>query len=216
MLAVDVSASMGYADGRGVGKLQVARLLAAALAYLLVQQGDAVGLVSHDERIGASLPARTGRAHLVRVLGALADLQTHGGTDLAAGVRRAAARLGRRGCIVLLSDLFGDDGWDTALREMRRMGHEVVVFHVLTPEEHTLPPGGDMELVDLETGERVVTNAARVRDVYTASMAAFVAQQRARAHAEGITYVEAGTDRGVDTLLREFTRHRAPQAGRGR
>ena len=64
MLAIDTSRSMAFDEGAGASKLQVAVLLAAALAYLLVQQGVAVGLVSHVEDVGLSLPARTGRLFL--------------------------------------------------------------------------------------------------------------------------------------------------------
>ena len=136
MLAVDTSRSMAFADGRGVTKLQVGTLLAAALTYLLVQQGEAVGLVTHgadtgDSAAGPHGPAASGpdaRRLLSRV-------SADGGTDLAGAIRRAAARLGRRGCVALISDLYGADDLQPALREARRMGHEVVVFHVLTPEE---------------------------------------------------------------------------------
>ena len=213
MLAIDVSRSMAYTDARGVSKLQVSRLLAAAITYLLVRQGEAVGLVGHGEETGVSLPARTGRAHLVRMLGTLSRLDAQGGTDLAGALRRATARLGRRGCVALISDLYGCEGWDVALRESRRMGHEVVLFHVLTPDERTLPGGGDAEFVDLETGERLVASTPAVREAYAARLSAFVAAQRALAHAEGITFVEADTSRGIDAVLRDFTEQRAPQAG---
>lgn len=216
MLAVDASRSMAFADGRGVTKLQVARLLAAALTYLLVQQGEAVGLVSHAQETGVALPARTGRPHLVRLLAALAGLEAQGGTDLAGGLRRAAARLGRRGCVALISDLYGSEGWEVALREARRMGHEVVIFHVLAPEERTLPPGGDAEFVDLENDDRLVTSIPAILEAYVARFTAFEHAQRAFAHGEGITFVSADTTRAIDGVLREFTEQRVPQAGGGR
>jgi uncharacterized protein (DUF58 family) len=213
MLAVDTSRSMAFADGRGVTKLQVSTLLAAALTYLLVQQGEAVGLVSHGAEVGEALPARTGRPHLVRMLGALSRTRAEGGTDLSAGLRRAAARLGRRGCVALISDLYGAEDVQPALREARRMGHEVVVFHVLTPEERALVARGDVEFVDLETGDRLVADATRIRDAYAERVATFIAEQQRFATTEGITFVEAGTDRGIDDVLRAFTQQRAAQAG---
>ncbi len=212
MLALDTSRSMAFPDARGVTKLHAGRLLAAALAYLLVQQGEAVGLVTQEAE-GASLPARSGRRHLVRLLGTLARLDAAGGTDLAGGLRRAVARLGRRGCIVLISDLYGSDDWDVALREVRRVGHEVVIFHVFTPEERLLPAGDDTEFVDLESGERLVTDVSRVRERYAEQFSAFLAGQRAAAHGEGIVYVEADTSRGLETLVREFALQRVPRAG---
>jgi uncharacterized protein (DUF58 family) len=212
MLAVDTSRSMDFAD-RGPTKLQVGTLLAAALAYLLLQQGEAVGLVMHGAETGTALPARPGRPHLVRTLGLLARVTAEGGTDLAGGIRRAAARLGRRGCVALISDLYGDQDLQPALREARRMGHEVVVFHVLTPEERSLSAQGDVEFVDLETAERLVASTPSMRDAYAARVGAFIAAARAFATAEGITFVDAGTERPVDAVLRAFMQQRAPQAG---
>ncbi|AMY10261.1 hypothetical protein LuPra_03491 [Luteitalea pratensis] len=227
MLAIDTSRSMAFVDHQGMSKLRMGALLAAALTYLLVHQGEAVGLVTHPPPPAASarqggadtgdaLPARTGRPHLVRMLGLLSRIRAGGGTDLAGAIRRAAARLGRRGCLALISDLYGADDMHHALREVRRMGHEVVVFHVLSPQERRLEASGDVEFVDLETDERLIANAPTIRDVYAARVAAFIAEQRAFATAEGITFVQAGTDRPIDLVLRAFTQQRAPQAGGGR
>ena len=216
MLAIDTSRSMAFDEGAGASKLQVAVLLAAALAYLLVQQGEAVGLVSHDEDVGLSLPARNGGVPFVRMLGTLGRLRAAGGTDLAGALRRAAARLGRRGCVALISDLYGTDGWQTALRETRRMGHEVVVFQVLAPGEQRLASAGDVEFVDLETGERMVASTPAVREAYEQRVRAFVEAQRAFALAEGMTFVDVATDRPLDAVLRAFTQQRAAQAGGGR
>jgi uncharacterized protein (DUF58 family) len=213
MIALDTSRSMAFPDGRGVSKLQVGVLLAAALTYLLIQQGEAVGLVTYGTGTGTALPARTGRPHLVRTLGLLSRAAAEGGTDLAGAIRRAAARLGRRGCVALISDLYGGEDLQPALRETRRMGHEVVVFQVLTPEERSLPQRGDVEFVDLETDERLVASTPTIREAYAANVAAFVDEARRSAAAEGITFVEAGTERPVDAVLRAFTQQRAVQAG---
>ena len=216
MLVIDTSRSMAFANRQGVAKLRVATLLAAAMTYLLIRQGEAVGMVSHGAEAGPSLPARTGRTHLVRMLGTLAGLEPSGGTDLAGAVRRAVTRLGRRGCLALLSDLYGTGEWAPTLREARRMGHEVVIFHVLAPEERSLEDRGDLEFVDLETGERLIVGTAAERDAYARRMATFIDAQRSLARAEGSTYVEVDTTRPLADVLRSFTQQRAPQAGGGR
>lgn len=215
MLAIDTSGSMAFTDSAGVSKLRVAVLLGAALTYLLVQQGESVGLASHADTPGPALPARTGRVHLVRMLGTLARLEATGTTDLAQAVRGAVARLGRRGCVVLLSDLYGEDAWQPALREARRMGHEVVVFHVLADRERRLQDAGDVEYRDLETGARLVTSSSH-RDDYAREIDAFVAGHHAFARTEGITFLDVDTRAPLDDVLRAFSRQRAPQAGGGR
>lgn len=212
LLALDTSRSMAFTDSAGVSKLRIAAMLAAALTYLLVQQGEAVGLSSHAGSAGPSLPARTGRVHLVRMLGTLAGLDAAGTTDLDGAIRGAAARLGRRGCVVLISDLYGNGGWHAALREARRMGHEVVIFHVLADRERRLADDGDVEYQDLETGARIVTSrAARAR--YAQHLDAFIADQQTLAREEGVTLVPVDTRAPLDGVLRTFTQQRAPQAG---
>jgi uncharacterized protein (DUF58 family) len=191
-------------------------MVGAALGYLLLQQGEAVGLIGHREVPASALPARTGRAHLVRLLATLQQMEASGRTDLSGAARHAAQRLGRRGLIVLFSDLYGEDGWHAALREVRRMGHEVAVLHVLAPEERTLSLGGEVELVDMESGERLVMAAARVKADYESRLSAFVNDQRAFARAEGITYVDASTTRGPDEVLRALVRLRLQGDGPAR
>ena len=212
MLALDTSRSMAFTDSAGVSKLRVAQLLAAALTYLLVQQGEAVGLASHSTAAGPSLPARTGRVHLVRMLGTLSTLQAEGLTDLDGTIHGAAARLGRRGCVVLISDLYGSGEWQPTLRQARRMGHEVVIFHVLADRERRLQDDGDVEYRDLETGARVVT-AATAHQPYAQQLDAFIAEQRAFAREEGVTFVPVDTRAPLDGVLRAFTQQRAAQAG---
>lgn len=212
MLALDTSRSMAFEDSAEVSKLRIAVLLAAALTYLLVQQGEAVGLSSHADTAGPALPARTGRVHLMRMLGTLARLQAAGTTDLESTVRRATARLGRRGCVVLLSDLYGSDQWQPPLREARRMGHEVVIFHVLADRERQLAEDGDVEYRDLETGARLVASSVS-RDDYARAVAAFVQGQQAFARDEGITFMPVDTRAPLDAVLRAFSEQRAPQAG---
>ncbi len=213
MIALDTSGSMGFGGPDGITKLRMATLLAAALAYVLIDRDDAAGLVTHAETIGTMLPARTGRPHLLRILGTLQRTTTHGLTDLAAAVRRTALRLGRRGMIVLVSDLYDEAGWHRAMREVRQMGHEVALLHVLAPGELTLEASGDLEFVDLETGGRVVAQATAIKPDYDRAMAGFVARQRAVAAREGMTYVEAFTDRPPDAVLRTLAQARLRQGG---
>jgi uncharacterized protein (DUF58 family) len=213
MIALDTSGSMGFAGADGVTKLRMATLLAAALAYLLIDSDDAAGLVTHADAVGTMLPARTGRPHLLRVLGTLQRTTTQGLTDLAATVRHTALKLGRRGMIVLISDLYDEDGWQRATREVRQMGHEVALLHVLAPGELTLEARGDLELVDLETGARVVAQASALKPGYDSAMAEFVARQRSTAEREGMTYVEAFTDTPPDAVLRALSQARARQGG---
>src|SRR5215203_6597784 len=135
-IVLDASASMGFGSGRGVTKLDYARLIAAGFAHLLVTQGDAVGLIVHDDDIRSYIGARGGRTHLRALLAALSNVQPRGGTGGAHALRRSIDLLRTRGVLLVLSDLYDDeDGVNAELRRAARIGHDVIVFHVLTPDE---------------------------------------------------------------------------------
>jgi uncharacterized protein (DUF58 family) len=203
-IVVDASASMGFSGSRPLSKLHYARILAAALAYLLGSQGDAVGLVTYDSALRDFLPSRPGRVHARRIYVALSRLEASGGTAAASALRRAIDLLKRRGLLVLVSDLY-DDGEDVAgeLKRAVRMGHEVACLHVTAPDERTLPYRSDVELEDLETGERVLTGAG-VRQAYEDAFAAFLERWRRRCASHGIGYARVGTDQPLDGALRAF------------
>ena len=206
LLAVDASASMGYAGANGVAKFTYARLLAAALAHLLTGQGDGIGLVVYDDAVRQFIPSRTGRSHARSLLVALSKMEPRGRTAAASALRRAAELLKRRGLLLLFSDLYDDEAaLDRELRRAVRMGHEVAIFHVLTAEEMTLGlGGGEIELEDLESGRTVLTRASAAREAYRARFGDFLDRWRTRCTSHGIDYTRAMTATPLDEALRGF------------
>jgi uncharacterized protein (DUF58 family) len=205
-LAVDASASMAYRGASGVSKLEYARLVGAALVYLLIaRQGDAAGLVAYDSEVRQYIPSRSGRLHLRRLLVALSALKPAGATAAAAALRRAVDLLRRRGALFVISDLYDeDDPVSQELTRAVRMGHEVAVFHVLTREELEFPFRSDIEFEDLETGRTVLASPAAVRVAYRRSVAAFVERWRMRCAALGIDYTLLTTDMPLDAAMRRY------------
>lgn len=211
-IAIDASASMAYSGRDGVSKIDYARLLAAALVYLVSTQGDAVGLLSFDEQLRMYLPARAGASHLRAVLLALSAMEASGGTSAAAPLRRAVDLMRRRGLLVLISDLYDEDAQiEAELKRASRIGHEVALFHVLTREEIEFPIGDDVELEDLESGRTAaVGRATAVR--YRAEFAAFLARWRAKCASSGFSYTQVTTDAPLDVALRAYLLKRAKGA----
>jgi uncharacterized protein (DUF58 family) len=213
-ISVDASASMGFQGSNGVSKLEYARILASALAYLVTTQGDAPGIMIFDERIRTYLATRPGRSHLRAVLLALAKTSAHGGTASVHALRRAVDLLRTRGVIVFLSDLYeADDEFHAELRRAARIGHDVSVFHVLTREELEWPWNDDLEVEDSESGRRVLTAVSASGD-YRHRMDAFVKQSRDLCVAENILYVLAQTDASPAHVLREYLLQRAAAPSR--
>jgi uncharacterized protein (DUF58 family) len=212
MLALDASASMGYRGASGISKLEYARLLVAGLAHLLGRQGDGVGLVVYDEAVREYVPPRRGQLHLRRLLVALSQVQPIGGTASVVPVRRAFDLLRRRGLVIIVSDLYDEDERiEAELRRALHIGHEAAVLHVLTREEIELPVRGDVELLDLESRERMVVGPATVSD-YRARFAAFLDRWRSRCATYGIDYVMVTTDIPPDAALRSYLLGRGARA----
>ena len=208
-IAVDASASMAYAGSGPVSKLDYARLIAAALAHLIANQGDATGLVIFDDRIRQYLPSRIGQAQLRGLLVALARMQASGATTGGLALRRATDLLKRRGLLLVISDLYDED--DSVEQELRRavtIGHEVAVFHILTRDEVDFPFGGEFEMQDLESGRTVLAGQASV-DAYHREFGAFLDRWQTRCTRYGIDYARVTTDMPLDQVLRGYLLRRS-------
>jgi hypothetical protein len=127
-------------------------------------------------------------------------------------VRRAFDLLRRRGLVIIVSDLYDEDERiEAELRRALHIGHEAAVLHVLTREEIELPVRGDVELLDLESRERMVVGPATVSD-YRARFAAFLDRWRSRCATYGIDYVMVTTDIPPDAALRSYLLGRGARA----
>jgi uncharacterized protein (DUF58 family) len=213
-VVLDASASMGYGGDSGPSKLDYARVVGGALAHVIATQGDASGLTIYDDRVRTYLGSRPGRAHLRAVLAALSNTVADGGTASAVAVRRAIDLLRSRGLIVVISDLYDEDGaLQAELTRAARMGHDVSVFQVLTREELEWPFAADVEVEDSESGRRVLASAAGASE-YRARMAAFVRAWRERCVANDILYVLARTDAPPAHVLRQYLLQRSASVSR--
>jgi uncharacterized protein (DUF58 family) len=198
-IVLDTSASMNFPST--LSKFRYGVIAAAALAHLISGQGDAVGLQAGD----VFLAPRAGRQHLRGLLAALSALEPHGTWSGGERVRRAAERLTRRGMLLVLSDFYDDeDEMCVELRRAARLGHEVVVFQILSRDEIELPYRRDLEFTDLETGRRLAINAGLARRDYRDALAAFLERWRSRAGAEGFRYSLIVTDMPPARALRNF------------
>lgn len=200
-ILLDVSASMAY-PATGPSKLDYAAQLAAGLAYIAWKQRDAPGLVLFDTCVRALLPPRTQRGHLARLLDVLNGLQAGAETDFAAGLAEAAAAADRRGLTVLISDLWAPpDTVIRSLRYFRRKGHDVLAFHVLHPDEFTLPFSGARRFLDPEGGRSVIADATLARREYTQELSSHLTAIRDGLHAANIDYQLCETSKPFDVVL---------------
>jgi uncharacterized protein (DUF58 family) len=210
-LLVDVSASMAWtsAPERLPPKLWYAKQLAASLALLLIRQGDAVGMIAFDDAMRSHLVPRGGRKHWHELLRGMDALEATGRTDPGTALRDLAARLRRRGLVILLSDLLVDpEATRLALRFLRHRGHEVLVLHLLDPGERELPAVGDVRFVDPESDEEIAASAADLRRDYRAAVERAMEEWRMELAPNGIDYVVVGTDEPMAHALRAYLHKR--------
>ena len=213
-LLLDTSASLNYAP-RATSKLDYARYLAAALCYLAIRQNDRVGLTCLNTAASERTGARGGQRHLHTILAALERVEAKGQTRLGPLILREAAEWKRRGLVVLISDLYDqpEEIIEAAMR-LRRIGHEVIVFHLLDRAEKFMEHAGTHEFRDLETNELLLIDTDRVRRSYIErmqGMRAFFQREFARV---GADYAELDTAEPLDKALAVYLLRRKARVKR--
>jgi len=165
-LLVDLSHSMSFGT-TGYSKIQYAATLAATLAYFLQLQGDAVGLLTFDEKVRDFLPARHRPGHLRRLLLALEKATGGQSTDLAAPLQRAAEMVRKRGLMVVISDFLAPvEHLTRSLVPLTAGGHEVMVFLILDPAETKFSFDQASLFSDLESGQKMYVDPLLARAAY--------------------------------------------------
>ena len=203
-LLVDQSLSMTY-KSKNTTKLEYAQILAASLGYLMLKQQDAVGLTLFDDRIRVNIPARSKRSHLNIILSQMQNIIAGPETTIAPVLHKTAEAIKKRGLIILISDLFDDpDKVLSGLQHFRYKGHEVIVFHVLDPQELTLDFTQRTRFRDMESGEEIVTDPWHIQSDYQKSMNQFCDYIKSNCRQKNIDYVQLSTDLPLDMALSEY------------
>ncbi len=204
---IDASASM--AAGRPA-KLLFAKRAAAALGYIGLASEDRVAVSALAGRVARRRAAVRGKGRIFRMLADLSAIEpADGPTDLVAAARHAAAQVHGRGVIVLISDLL-DPAADRIIRELAATGSELVILHVLSPDELDPTLEGDLRLVDVETGDGIdVTVDLATLDAYQARLAAWKASFADLAARRRASYVDLSSDANLaDLMFNELRRRR--------
>jgi uncharacterized protein (DUF58 family) len=208
-ILLDASASMDFGAGDN-NKFDYARVLAAALSYLMVRQRDAPGLILFSQEARQAIPAQTTRHQADEIYDLLAQARAEGPTLLGRNLFDLLATLRRRGLTVVISDFFaeGEAGLEM-LRELDAMRQEVIVFHVLAPEELDLPYAEEYLMEDSETGEQLPVNAEMLRKDYQGRLEAFCERLRQECIKLEMDYVRLRTDEPLDAALIAYLERRA-------
>ncbi len=216
-LLVDASGSMKYAGG-SVSKFRYAQCVAATLAYLMLRQQDAVGLVTFDSDVRQYVPPRSRPSHLRDLLEELEMTSPGGETSLAAVMHHLAERVRRRGLMILISDCFDEiDPLSGALHHWRHRHHEVIILHVMAPEERTFPFQRYSQFRCLENPRiRVMLDPSAVRREYLRRVSTFLSELGRRCGEMEIDYLCLDTSQPFDEALVRYLAFRESIAKRRR
>jgi len=201
-LLVDASGSMAY-KGAQHSKFEYAQYIAASLAYLMLHQRDAVGLVTHDTRVRQIIKPKASSKHLLHLLRMLEETAPGGETSMAPLWHDLAGQIKRRGLIVILSDCFDQlPALMRALQHFRHQRHEILLFHILAPEEMEFPFKKWTQFRNLEVaGHKLLVDPQRLRKEYLKNFQSFCKDLRDQAGQMQIDYHLLRTDEPVDRAL---------------
>ena len=176
----------------------------------MLQQQDAVGAMLFADRPRYYLPARAVHSHLDELLKALGSAAPQGRTRLGPALHELAERIKRRGLIILLSDLM-DVPADVllGLQHFRHRRHEVVVFHILDPDEVDFPYTDTATFVDMESGERLTTEPWEIAKRYRERLSAWTGQYAHTCRENRIDYVRLDTRTPFDKALLAYLEKRS-------
>jgi uncharacterized protein (DUF58 family) len=203
-ILLDVSQSMAYcgAAARGRSKFEYACGLAASLAYLLVSQQDAAGLITFDSQIRAQLSSTTGKAHLANFLQVLEQSSPAGQTHVKILFHRLAEELRKRSMVILISDLLADaEDVVSGLEHICHAGHELIVLHVMDDDEWSFPFVENVMFDGLEDKLELLTDPQSLRQSYLAAVSAFATRVRAACLKHRADYLPVNTRDPLDAVL---------------
>jgi uncharacterized protein (DUF58 family) len=202
---LDASASMGFGS-QPVKKIDYARYLTASLFYLAIhQQRDGAGIIVFDDEIRNFVAPSTRQGQLMRLLHAIDKAEPRARTDFARPFHHFQQFLRRRGVVVVVSDFYEDpEKVIKTVEPLRFRGNEVLLFHVLDPQEINPRLDDSVVLVDMETAQEMEVAPDYARGEYRVKIDAHIQALRDKARSAGIDYFLLDTARPLDEALREY------------
>jgi uncharacterized protein (DUF58 family) len=202
---LDASQSMEFSS-HAVNKMDYARYVAASLFYLAIHnQRDAAGLIVFDDEVRNYIRPSTRQGQLARLLSGLELAEPRARTDFGKPMRHFQEFLRRRGLVVIVSDFYeSPESIVRTIEPLRFHGNEVVLFHILDPQEIRPVLGEPAIFVDMETRQQMEVTPDYARKEYRGRMAAHIAELGERTRGAGMDYFLLETDRPLDAALREY------------
>jgi uncharacterized protein (DUF58 family) len=205
LVLLDTSASMAYGS-HAVTKLDYARFVAASLCYMANVQRDAAGLMVFDEDVSNYVAPSTRQGQLFRLLHAIEKAEPGTRTDFAKPFAHFQNFMHRRGIVVVLSDFYEQaDVIVKTIEPLRYRGNDVILFHLLDPQEIKPKFREPVLLVDMEdAADALEVSPEYTRDEYPRKIDTHIEALSSKARGAGMEYFLMNTARPLDEGLREY------------
>jgi uncharacterized protein (DUF58 family) len=204
MIALDVSASMGYSSGP-VSKLQYAKYVAASLAYMALQQHDPVGLIAFDSTVRSFRPPSSRTGSLGAILHGLDALTPGSKTDLTESLKQLREHCQRRGLVVVISDLYCEpEALTRAVQPLAYRGHDIMIFQIMDRAEMQPHWDESVLLEDVESGQSLEVSPDYLRTTYRDKLNAHLEHMQKVAGKLGADHVLLVSDEALDKALRGY------------
>tara|TARA_B100000579_G_C22809946_1_gene844651 strand:+ start:95 stop:1000 length:906 start_codon:yes stop_codon:yes gene_type:complete len=208
-VVLDCSGSMGFKGNNGI-RFDYAKRLAATLSYLVINQGDAAGLVHANAKDNIEIPPRRNASHLQLILDSLNQASPKGETNLIPLLHELAEKARRRALVIILSDCFCDETeLRDALQHLRFQKHDLALFHLLDPLELDFNFDRPVRFVDMEGSQSIVTEPATIRAEYQLQLTRFLKKLQTNCHEFNADYRQVTIDQPYDRVLADFLNERA-------
>jgi uncharacterized protein (DUF58 family) len=205
---LDVSESMHYGNGP-LNKYEYACTAGACLAYLLLRQQDAAGVMTFDSTVRQIVPARSQMTHMDAITNAMHVSKPREKTDIQAILRRVTESLPSRGMMVLISDFLVDrEELIKGLEMLCQRKHDILVFHVLDEDEMNFPFTGTTRFEGMEEMPHLLCDPRALRDGYLEALEEYLVEVRRACTRLGIDYQLVRTGDTLDAILSKFLHHR--------
>ncbi len=217
-LVIDNSSSMYY-PVENKGKITFSILAAAALAYLMQKQRDAVGLFTFSNQVELQTQVKSTPSHIHKLLIYLENM-LHTSTDtretnIAKVLHEVAEKIHKRSLVVIFSDMFQSnnnlDEIFEALQHLKHNKHEILLFHVTdhATERDFEFEDRPYEFHDLESGEKLKLQPSEIRAYYKNQMSTLFESLKLRCGQYKIDFIEADIRQPFDQVLNSFLIKRA-------
>jgi len=205
VLMLDRSGSMRYGN-----KFDYAAKVVASIGYLMLHQGESVGLATIGNGIEQWLTPHPGKGQISRLIGTLERTDTNGPADLPRALNDIASRIGRRALLIVVSDLFCDPTrFAAAISRLRHARHEVIVLRVLDDDEIRFPFDGWVRLRGLEGENPHLCEPAMIRQRYLDNFAKHELSIKQSCGSSDVEFHTFVTSRDIGDSLVAFLKHRS-------